>query len=137
MRHSDCRGLEKSAQVFNDEYDGLSARSIDDPYHSPLSPISSSEFFPDTSNRQEHSLLHYIAPKKVKSKKKNARESTNVNKVVEEEASQLEERAAVQTRGRLTSREFADIQFEMEPEDEIERPLNEGESSLTRLRESA
>ena len=129
MRHSDCRGLEKDAKLYDDEYSGLTARSVDDHYNSPLSPISSSEFFTDSSNRQEHSLMHFIAPKKTKSKKKNTRESSTVSKVEEEESTQAEVRPTAQTRGRLPSREFSDTQFDMEPDDEIGRPLNQGESS--------
>ena len=133
MRHSDCRGLEKDAKLYDDEFSGLTARSVDDHYNSPLSPISSSEFFKDSSNsnNQEHSLMHFIAPKKTKSKKKNARESSAVTKVEEEESTQVEERPTVQKRGRLPSREFSDTQFDMEPDDEIGRPLNQGESFNT------
>ena len=124
MRHSDYRGLEKNAQTWDEEYQGLQARSVDDHYNYPFSPNSSGEFLNDGTSRQEHSLVSFVAPKKSKSKKKNNKDSATINKVVEEEPPTLEEKLP-QTRGRLVSREYNDIQFDMEPEDDHRGPRND------------
>lgn len=122
MRHSDFRGLEKNAQAFDDEYEGLSARSVDDHYNYPFSPNSSSEFLTDSSSRQEHSLVSFVAPKQ-KKKKKN--KDTNISQRLDEEDLSTVEETPKQNRGRLTSREYSDIQFDMEPEDDIRKPITE------------
>ncbi|CAF5047866.1 unnamed protein product [Rotaria sp. Silwood1] len=66
MRHSDFRGLEKNAQTLDEEYDGVLARSVDDHYNYPVSPISHGEFMGDGSTRNEHSLFAFVAPKQKK-----------------------------------------------------------------------
>jgi hypothetical protein len=124
MRHSDFRGLEKNAQTFDEEYEGLSGRSVDDHYNCPFSPNSSSEFLTDGSSRQQqHSLFAFVAPKPKKNKKN--KNVTVATKLDEEELPTVEEKPR-QSRGRLTSREYSDIQFDMEPEDEIRKSTNEG-----------
>jgi hypothetical protein len=122
MRHSDYRGLEKNAHTLDEEYQGLSARSVDDHYNYPFSPNSSGEFMPDTSNRQEHSLVSF-AVSKPKKKKKTNKDTFNVNKVVEEEPIIFEEKTK-QIRGRLPSRD--DTQFDMEPEDDLGSSTTQG-----------
>ncbi|CAF0952948.1 unnamed protein product [Adineta steineri] len=123
MRHSDYRGLEKNAHAFDEEYEGLSARSVDEHNYSyPFSPNSSGEFMTDTSNKQEHSLLAFVAPKS-KNKKKN-KDTSTVNKVVEE-PSNFDDKIP-QTRGRGdAARPYSDFQFEMEPEDDLRKPPNQ------------
>jgi hypothetical protein len=125
MRHSDYRGLEKDAHVIDEEYDGMAARSVDDHYNYPVSPNSSGEFMTHGSNRQEHSLFTFVAPKIKKPKTKKNKNSTTVNKVDEEEPTTFEEKPKP-NRGRLASRESSDIQFDMEPEDYITGSRNEG-----------
>jgi hypothetical protein len=115
MRHSDIRGLEKNAQVLDDEYEGLFARSIDDHYHVPFSPNSSNEYMNDRSTQQEHSLFTFVAEKAKKSKKKNSSSTNTTNNLVEEESSVIDDKPT-KIRGRLVSREYTDIQFDMEPE---------------------
>jgi hypothetical protein len=132
MRHSDYRGLEKNAQVLDEEYEGLSARSVDDHYNIPFSPNSSSDFMNDSNNRQEHSLFSFVAPKKSKAKKKNNKD--NVNKVVEEDSSTLEDKPQP-ARGRLVSREYNDFLFDMEAEDDFSESKNKGKSYLSFLSE--
>jgi hypothetical protein len=125
MRHSDFRGLEKNAQTFDEEFEGLSARSVDDHYNYPFSPNSSSEFLTDGSSRQQqHSLFSFVAPKQ-KKKKKN-KDSAAANKLEEEAELPIVEEKPPQTRGRLQSREYSDIQFDMEPEDDKGKSKNEG-----------
>lgn len=125
MRHSDFRGLEKDAHTLDEEYQGLSARSVDDHYNYPFSPNSSGEFIADTSTRQEHSLVSF-AVSKPKQKKKTNKETPTANKLVEEESSSPVQDKTQRNRGRLASREFSDIQFDMEPEDNIRQRTNEG-----------
>ena len=129
MRHSDYRGLEKNAQAFDEEYEGVSARSVDDHYNYPFSPNSSNELMNDSATgRQEHSLFSFVAPKKPKSKKKN-KDTAAVNKVLEEEPSSLFEFSTQSPRGRLPSRDFDDTQFVMESDDDLRKPMNEGNRS--------
>lgn len=128
MRHADVRGLTKARHELDDDYDGFAARSVDDSYHTPYSPNSSSEYMDASgTGRQEHSLFTFVQPKKTQSKKnKNKNNPNQVTKVVEEEAMFYEESPS-QTRGRLPSREYGDFQFEMEPEENIRSTsLNEG-----------
>jgi hypothetical protein len=127
MRHSDFRGLEKNAQEFDEEYEGLSARSVDDHYD-PLSPNTSSEFLTDTSSRkQQHSIFSFVATKQ--NKKKKNKDVAAANKFDEDELPTVEENPP-QTRGRLISREYSDIQFDMEPEDDMRRSTNQGKLYL-------
>ena len=122
MRHSDYRGMEKKAQTLDEEYQGSTARSVDDHYSYPFSPNSSGEYMTDSSNRQEHSLFAFVASKPKKSKKKNTKNTTMDNKLDEEE--DFEEKPK-QTRGRLVSRGSSDIQFDMEPDDDLTGSKNE------------
>ncbi|UJR31540.1 hypothetical protein I4U23_019028 [Adineta vaga] len=122
MRHSDYRGLEKNAQAFDDEYEGFSARSVDDHYNYPFSPNSSGEFMTESTERQQHSLLTFVQPKSKNKKDKKNKDTSTVNKLVEE-PSNIQEKTP-QNRGRLTSREYSDIQFDMEPEDDLRIPSN-------------
>lgn len=132
MRHSDFRGLEKNAQTFDEEYEGLSARSVDDHYNYPFSPNSSSEFLTDSSSRQqEHALGAFVATKQNKKKKKRG-DTSAANKLDEEELPTVEE-IPKQTRGRLASREYSDIQFDMEPEDDLIKSTTEGKLDLFSL----
>jgi len=133
MRHSDFRGLEKNAQTFDEEFEGLSARSVDDHYNYPFSPNSSSEFLTDGSSRQQqHPLFSFVAPKQ-KKKKKN-KDSAAANKLDEEELPIVEEKPIPQIRGRLQSREYSDIQFDMEPEDDRGKSKNEGKLDFSSLK---
>jgi elongation factor 1 alpha-like protein len=118
MRHADYRNLEKNAKVYDDEYEGLSARSVDDHYNMPLSPNSSNEFMAPSSRGQgqQHSLFTFVAPTKQKKKKK-PKDSVGASKLDEEEDLSTIEEKPPQIRGRFGSREYSDIQFEMEPED--------------------
>ena len=131
MRHSDYRGLEKNAQAYDEEYEGVSARSVDDHYNYPFSPNSSNELMNDSATgRQEHSLFSFVATKKPKPKKKNKdTAAAAVNKVLEEEPSPLFEFQTQSPRGRLPSRDFDDTQFVMESDDDLRRPMNEGNRS--------
>ncbi|CAF4991604.1 unnamed protein product [Rotaria sp. Silwood1] len=125
MRHSDFRGLEKNAQTLDEEYDGVLARSVDDHYNYPVSPISHGEFMADGSTRNEHSLFAFVAPKQKKDRKSKKNKGTSiVNKVVEEETTIIQEDLQP-TRGRITTREDFDIQFDMEPEDDIRKSKKE------------
>jgi hypothetical protein len=129
MRHSDFRGLEKNAQAYDEEYEGLSARSVDDHYNMPFSPNSSSEFMADSSSRQEqHTLFSFVAPTKQKKKKK-PKDSVATSKLEEEDDLSTIEEKPPQTRAPARSREYSDIQFEMEPEDYSGRSGNEGKYS--------
>ncbi|CAF1299055.1 unnamed protein product [Rotaria sordida] len=125
MRHSDFRGMEKNAQTLDEEYDGLSARSVDDHYNYPLSPSVHGEFMADGTNRKEHSLHAFVAPKQNKNRKNKKNKGTSiVNKVVEEELPVVQEDPQ-RTRGRKILRDDFDTQFDMEPDDDIERSKNE------------
>lgn len=127
MRHSDYRGLEKNAQAFHEEYDGHTARSVDEHYNIPFSPNSSSEFLTDSSSRQQqqHSLFSFVAPKQ--KKKKKPKDSAVADKLDEEDdLGPIEEKPPKQTRGRLPSREYSDIQFEMEPEEDAASSVDQG-----------
>ena len=123
MRHSDYRGLEKNAQTYDDEYEGYSARSVDDHYNYPFSPNSSGEFMTDSSERQQqHSLSAFVQPKPKNKKDKKSKDTSTVNKLVEE-PSNIKEKTP-QNRGRLTSRDYYDTQFDMEPEDDLKKASN-------------
>lgn len=131
MRHSDFRGMEKNAQAYDEEYEGSIARSVDDHYNGPFSPNSSSEFLTDgTERQQQHSLFSFVSTKP--KQKKKTKGSSTTQKSVQEDLATIEEKPHVQTRGRLPSREFADTQFDMEPDDDNEKPFNAGMISLFR-----
>ena len=128
MRHADYRGLEKNARTIDDEYQGLSARSIDDPSYYPLSPSTSDHFMIDGSGRREHSLSSFVAIRP-KRKGKNNKSTATTNKSVEGELVAFEENEKDQrTRGRLTSRESLDTQFDMEPDGDTRNSKIEGKA---------
>ena len=129
MRHSDFRGMEKNAQAYDEEFEGSAARSVDEHYNVPFSPNSSSEFLTDGPSRQQHSLFTFVANKQPKKKKKPKGSATTTKLTEQEDLATIEERPQIQTRGRLPSRDYADIQFEMEPDEEIERSNNAGRFS--------
>jgi hypothetical protein len=127
MRHSDFRGMEKNAQAYDEEYEGSTARSVDEHYNVPFSPNSSSEFLTDGPSRQQHSLFSFVAKKEPKKKNKKPKGSATTTTLTEQEdLATIEERPQMQTRGRLPSREYADTQFEMEPDEDSHRFNNAG-----------
>lgn len=130
MRHSDYRGMEKNAQAFDDEYEGFSARSVDDHYNYPFSPNSSGEFMTESTERQQHSLSSFVATKPKNKKDKKNKDTSTVSKVIEEPAEFNERTPQPQLRGRLASREYSDTQFDMEPDDNASRFPNQGEFSF-------
>lgn len=126
MRHSDFRGMEKNAQAYDEEFEGSAARSVDDHYNVPFSPNSSSEFLTDGSSRQQHSLFSFVATKQPKKKNKKPKGSATTTTLAEADLATIEEKPQIQTRGRLPSRDYADIQFEMEPDEDADRLNNAG-----------
>lgn len=129
MRHSDFRGMEKNAQAYDEEFEGSMARSVDEHTNVPFSPNSSSEFITDGSERQQqHSLFAFVSNKP--KQKKKTKGSSTMPKSVQEDLATIEEKPHIQTRGRLPSREYADIQFDMDPDDDMERLSNAGMISL-------
>lgn len=120
MRHTDFHGLEKSAKILDDDYTGVSGRSVDDHYNYPYSPNTSDEFIVDGSNRTQHSLFTFIAPKpkakQEKTKKKNKAKNTIQN--VEEED--------LPPNKHVVSSEFFDTQFDMDTDDSRIKPTTEG-----------
>ncbi|CAF1576324.1 unnamed protein product [Rotaria magnacalcarata] len=120
MRHSAFHGIEKTAQTIDEEYEGLQARSVDDHYNYPFSPNTSDEFLTDASNRKEHSLFTFVSSKTKQDKNKKRKDKTSANKVVEE-APAICEDVLPPTRGRLTSRDELDTQFDMDTEDDKAR----------------
>lgn len=127
MRHAEVRGLAKDRPELEDDYDGVYARSVDDPYNGPYSPNSSTEYMNETAASRQHSLVAFVAPKKTQGKKNKNKDNNNqVTKVVEEESIVYEENP-VQQRGRFPSREYSDFQFDMENDDDVPRVfINEG-----------
>lgn len=118
MRHSEVRGMEKKVQTLNEDYQGALASSVDDHYNYPYSPNTSDEFMFDRNRQQEHSLISFVAaPKSGQKKKKKDKNTANTSSVVEEESANVEEDSR-QNRGRLSSREFFDTQFDMEPDNQ-------------------
>lgn len=130
MRHSDFRGMEKNAQAYDEEFEGSAARSVDEHYNVPFSPNSSSEFLTEGPSRQQHSLFSFVANKKPKNKKKQKGSATTTKLAGDEDLETIEEKPQIQTRGRLPSRDNVDIQFEMEPDEDIDRSNNAGRFSL-------
>lgn len=128
MRHAEVRGLAKDRQELDDDYAGVYGRSVDDSYNAPYSPNSSSEYMNESARSQQHSLFSFVAPKKTQGKKNKNKDNNNqTTKVVEEESIVYEEKLVPQ-RGRISSREYSDIQFDMETDDDARRvSVNEGE----------
>lgn len=130
MRHSDYRGLEKSVREIDEDFEGSTARSVDDHYGVPFSPNSSNEFLTDNANRSQTSLLSFVSTKSSQKDKKKKKNNNNKNsfastKVDEEDPSFVEEEPPAQIRGRLPSRDYGDTQFDMEPDDDLKLPPNQ------------
>ena len=77
------------------------------------------------TGRQEHSLFSFVATKKPKSKKKN-KDTAAMSKLLEEKPAPLYEFQTQSPRGRLPSRDFDDTQFAMESDDDLRKPMSEG-----------